>query len=162
LRRDFRVERRRLIEGCLEQLIGNPEKGGRHFTVWAPRQTGKTWKDFYRAFSRKHGLWDRPLILFIDEADTAPPLLLDLMVNQLREMYLKREDNRLHGLAIVGVRAVPERAEDQAVRYARKLDSPAIALAVFVPSEDEEILRELSAREVRDDVELEVVAIGWA
>ena len=37
------MERRELIEHCMEQLIGDPEEGGHYFTIWAPRQTGKTW-----------------------------------------------------------------------------------------------------------------------
>jgi len=169
-RRHFTVPRKELVDSCLKDLVGDPEEGGHYFTVWGPRQTGKTWlvhrvkreiearygdafavhcaslgrtrgmryerqerseelslpqgladvledelpgsprlstwKDFYRLFSKEHGRWDRPLILFIDEADTTPPLLLDLMVNQFREMYLKREGNRLHGLALAGVHAV--------------------------------------------------------
>lgn len=33
-----------LIEQAYQQLIGeNPEQGGHYITVWAPRQTGKTW-----------------------------------------------------------------------------------------------------------------------
>jgi len=32
-----------LVEQCVAQLIDNPEKGGHYFTIWAPRQTGKTW-----------------------------------------------------------------------------------------------------------------------
>ncbi|MFN8493739.1 MAG: hypothetical protein U0350_39420 [Caldilineaceae bacterium] len=166
----FCVERRALVERCLSQLIGIPEKGGSYFTIWAPRQTGKTWlmrqvkqaveqrygdqftvfsfsfgnlrgmgetitaqwntidfpepfrdvlesalpgnprveawTDFVKLFARQGGLWDRPLILLIDEADTAPPLLLDWIVGRFREMYLDRESNWLHGLALIGVRAV--------------------------------------------------------
>ncbi len=39
----FCVARRELVNKCREYLIGNPEKGGRYFTMWAPRQSGKTW-----------------------------------------------------------------------------------------------------------------------
>ncbi|MCP4344772.1 MAG: AAA family ATPase, partial [Desulfobacterales bacterium] len=165
----FCVERRELIEKCTEQLVGIPEEGGHYFTMWGPRQTGKTWlmrqvirkiseqyadrfalfnfslgalrgmtfdsseysdphlpesfsdllseklpgepdikswKDFRRIFSKNRGLWDHPLILFIDEVDTLPLSFLDLMVAQFRELYLDRENNRLHGLAMIGVRAV--------------------------------------------------------
>ncbi len=164
----FCVERRALVEQGLTQLIGHPQKGGHYFTIWAPRQTGKTWlirqfkqeipqqygeqftvfhfsfgnlrgmtdasvtdeklvpeifsdlleyelpdrpqvttwKDFLYLFAKKGGLWDRPLILLIDEADTAPPKLLDLIVGRFRELYLDQQTNWLHGLALVGVRAV--------------------------------------------------------
>ena len=39
----FCIERKELIERCFSQLIGKPDKGGHYFTIWAPRQTGKTW-----------------------------------------------------------------------------------------------------------------------
>ncbi len=160
------VGREELAGKCRDQLIGNPEKGGHYFTIWAPRQTGKTWlmhqmkreieirckevfsvhsisfgdlrgmeyapsggveiptpfsdvleaglpgnptvktwKEFSYLFSRDRGLWKKPLILMIDEVDMAPAGLLDLIVGRFREMYLNREGNRLHGLALVGVRA---------------------------------------------------------
>ncbi|MEN8220783.1 MAG: AAA-like domain-containing protein, partial [Pseudomonadota bacterium] len=163
----FCVQRKALIAKGVQQLIGSPEeKSGHYFTIWAPRQTGKTWlmrqikqeilqqypdeftvfnfslgklrgmsftekqaefplafgrlikrslpeqpdvknwDDFYQLFSRTEGLWDRPLILLIDEVDTLPLALIDLMVAQFRELYLERENNWLHGLALIGVRAV--------------------------------------------------------
>src|SRR5271163_2504503 len=40
---DFCVERRELVERCVAELVDNPDKGGHYFTIWAPRQTGKTW-----------------------------------------------------------------------------------------------------------------------
>ena len=39
----FSVERRELVESCVQELVGDPDKGGHYFTIWAPRQTGKTW-----------------------------------------------------------------------------------------------------------------------
>lgn len=162
----FCVQRQALIATGVQQLIGSPdEEGGHYFTIWAPRQTGKTWlmtriqeeilqqypekftlfnfslgglrgmnftpsenfpkdfadlleevlpsqpivsswKGFRQLFSRTEGLWDRPLILLIDEVDTIPLALIDLMVAQFRELYLHRETNWLHGLALIGVRAV--------------------------------------------------------
>ncbi len=165
----FCVERRELVRQCTDYLIGNPDKGGHYFTVWGPRQTGKTWlmrqmageiekrhpgqfavhsfsmgrlrgvsldppedeplglppafriflperlpgrpslttwEDFGRLFSGDEGLWEKPLILLIDELDTLPSGFLDIMAAQFREMYLEREKNRLHGLALIGVRAV--------------------------------------------------------
>jgi len=41
--RHFCVPRRDLVEACARHLVDDPEKGGHSFTVWAPRQTGKTW-----------------------------------------------------------------------------------------------------------------------
>jgi len=163
----FCVQRQELIAQGVKQLIGHPKKGGHYFTIWAPRQTGKTWlmrqikqeiqqqypeefalfnfslgglrgmdfspseksdfpktfaellqeklpskpivsswQEFGHLFSKTEGLWDRPLILLIDEVDTLPLALIDLMVAQFRELYLERETNWLHGLALIGVRAV--------------------------------------------------------
>ena len=41
---EYYVPREDLVNKALNQLVGEiPEKGGHYFTVWAPRQTGKTW-----------------------------------------------------------------------------------------------------------------------
>ncbi len=39
----FCVSREELVDQCARQLIGKPAKGGHYFTIWAPRQAGKTW-----------------------------------------------------------------------------------------------------------------------
>jgi hypothetical protein len=40
----YYVPRKKLIERAYSQLMGeNPERGGHYITVWAPRQTGKSW-----------------------------------------------------------------------------------------------------------------------
>jgi hypothetical protein len=161
----FCVERRDLVERCVAQLAGEPGEGGHFFTIWAPRQTGKTWlmrraieevrarygerfavgslqmqgtfgendgeevlfratprlfrdgfgievetprgwDDWMDLFARKGGAFDRPLILLIDEFDSLPPAVIDRMVSAFRMMYLTRDAYFLHGLALVGVRAV--------------------------------------------------------
>jgi len=165
----FFVPREALITTGIQQLIGlsGEEESGHYFTIWAPRQTGKTWlmrriqqeisqqypeqfalltfslgglrgmhftpsessdfpdrfgkllesnlpgepvvnswENFAQLFSKSKGLWDRPVILLIDEVDTIPLSLIDLMVAQFRELYLNRENNWLHGLGLIGVRAV--------------------------------------------------------
>ncbi|MBF0590547.1 MAG: AAA-like domain-containing protein [Nitrospirae bacterium] len=165
-RMNFCVHRRGLIERCAGQLIGDIDEGGRYFTIWAPRQTGKTWimrqvrddiqaryndrfvvgtmsvqgtilkKDdtedsfltnvpmliwetfksridipknwqaFKGLFDRAGGIFDHPVILFIDEFDSLPPKVIDTLVTMFRDMYLKRDSYLLHGLALIGVRAV--------------------------------------------------------
>jgi predicted AAA+ superfamily ATPase len=41
---NYYAPREELIEKTYINLIGeNPAEGGHYFTVWAPRQTGKTW-----------------------------------------------------------------------------------------------------------------------
>lgn len=164
--RHFCVPRRELVEACLTHIVDDPEKGGHYFTIWAPRQAGKTWlmrevkkeieacypdqfqvgmmsmqgvvmEDtdpenefltrvpglFRDAFSIKTsgpenwegladrfhedvGLFERRVILFIDEFDSLPPNVIDRLVSLFRDIYLKRESYLLHGMALIGVRAV--------------------------------------------------------
>jgi len=42
--RHYYVPRQKLRDGVIQHLLGdNPDKGGHYITVWAPRQTGKSW-----------------------------------------------------------------------------------------------------------------------
>ncbi|OQX05231.1 MAG: hypothetical protein BWK80_52485, partial [Desulfobacteraceae bacterium IS3] len=161
------VQRKELIQRCTDQLVGKPDKGGHFFTIWAPRQTGKTWlmrqvkqeiaarfpecfiigtmsvqgvvfkdeeaddrfldnvpilmwetfkiknlpvpadwKSFKNLFSKDNNMFGKPVILFIDEFDSLPPKVIDRLVTLFRDIYLKREHYLLHGLALIGVRAV--------------------------------------------------------
>lgn len=161
------MERLELVNRTQAQLIGNPKKGGHYFTVWAPRQTGKTWlmrqvkkaidaaypdrfttgmmslqgvvmkagepeegflkrlpllfwetfkiemenppasaDEFKNLFLKEKGLFQTPLILFIDEFDSLSAPVSDFLITLFRDMYLKRESYLLHGLALIGVRAV--------------------------------------------------------
>ncbi|MCP4347211.1 MAG: hypothetical protein GY795_16995 [Desulfobacterales bacterium] len=163
----FCVERKYLIDRCAKQLVGNPDKDGHYFTIWASRQAGKTWmmrqvvkkilaeqgdkfqigtmsmqgivmkdeepdenfllkvpfllddgfnitdreppenwESFNTLFSKKKGRFDKPVILFIDEFDSLPLHVIDRLVTMFRDIYLKRENYLLHGLALIGVRAV--------------------------------------------------------
>ena len=131
-RKHFILPRSELVNACADHLIDDPEEGGHFFTIWAPRQTGKTWlarrakgaiesrhpdrysvglvsvqgvvmkpgepeeafldrlpllfwetfriemdsppksfEEFKNLFLREKGLFRRPLILFIDEFDSA-------------------------------------------------------------------------------------------
>jgi predicted AAA+ superfamily ATPase len=159
------VPRRALVEACVEQLVGDLEKGGHYFTIWAPRQAGKTWLIrrameeirarygdrflvgamsmqgivfdddepgcFFKALPRlfresfrleipeigdweawmrllreEGGVFERPAILLIDEFDSLPGSLIDHLVGMFRQIHLKRGAYHLHGLALIGVRAV--------------------------------------------------------
>jgi len=162
----FCIPRNELIGKCFHQMIGNLEKGGHFFTIWSPRQCGKTWlmrqvkkeiekqypdkfmvgtmsmqgviledadsekellswfpelfrdsldirpdipedwKAWIRFFHKTEGLFKKPLILFIDEFDSLPRKMIDRLVAIFRDMYLKRDSFNLHGLALIGVRAV--------------------------------------------------------
>jgi len=66
----------------------------------------QSWSDWRKLFSKDSSIFDRPLILVIDEFDKLPPGIIDGLVSLFREMYLKRKSYVLHGLALVGVRAV--------------------------------------------------------
>ncbi|QTA78061.1 NTP hydrolase p-loop-containing [Desulfonema limicola] len=165
-RHHFCVKRNNLIQKCFNQLIGIPDEGGHYFTIWSPRQCGKTWlmrqvkkeiekqypeqftigmmsmqgviledrdseneilswfpglfrdsvkiqpdppgdwKAWTKFFHKTEGLFKKPLILFIDEFDSLPSKMIDRLVTLFRDMYLKREDYNIHGLALIGVRAV--------------------------------------------------------
>lgn len=64
------------------------------------------WEGWARLFHKSHGLFDRPVILLIDEFDSLPPKVIDQLVTLFRNVYLERENYFLHGLALIGVRAV--------------------------------------------------------
>lgn len=162
----FGVARSELVEQCVEQLVGVPGDAGHFFTMWGPRQSGKTWimrqamaeirarygdrftvgtfsmgstaltddepvdaflgrvphllerafgregpapatwQDWMDTFRAGAGLFDRPVILLIDEFDDLPRGVIDRLVRLFREIYLDRGVFLLHGLALVGVRAV--------------------------------------------------------
>jgi len=162
----FTVPRKALVKACMENLIGDPEEGGHYFTVWAPRQAGKTWlvrrvvqeietlfsnrfaigqmscqgivmepdgpeenflkkipklmldgfdmdveapaawEEWTLFFHKRKGLFKKPVILLIDEFDSLPPAVIDRIVAIFRDVYLNRDDYCVHGLALIGVRAV--------------------------------------------------------
>jgi hypothetical protein len=162
----FCIPRTELIDQCVNQLLAIDRKsGGHYFTIWASRQTGKTWlmrqaatrirqdypedyivatmsmqgiledsesindlwsaipllfgesfkldvkqpnnaKEFKEMFSKTQNLFDKPVILLIDEFDCLPPKIIDAIVSVFRSLYLDRENNFLHALALIGVRSV--------------------------------------------------------
>jgi len=166
-RSHFAVPRTDLVNQCLNSLIGSDNEGGHYFTIWAPRQSGKTWltqqvrkrieaeypdqftvgmmsmqgtillpddppeaflnqvdyliketfditlasvpnswNAFKYLFHKDNTCFKRPLILFIDEFDSLPPTVIDRLVTLFRDIYLKRDRYLLHGLSLIGVRAV--------------------------------------------------------
>jgi len=165
-RSHFSVPRTVLVDNCLNSLIGSDNEGGHYFTLWAPRQTGKTWlmqevrgriqlmypeqfivgmmsmqglsfitdkpvieflkkipKLFMDSFSmdikppetyeewtylfhRTKGVFQKPVILFIDEFDSLPAAVIDQLVSLFRDIYLNRSQYCIHSLALIGVRAV--------------------------------------------------------
>ncbi len=169
----FCIPRKELLTRCTEQVIGRPGKGGHYFTIWSPRQTGKTWlmhqvkkeiekrcagrfiigtmsvqgialkehdppelflsrvpllfrrffglevdipetwEELGLLFLKNTGVFEKPLILFIDEFDKLPPMVIDHLVSMFRDIYLDRENSVLHSLGLVGVRAVLGVESDQ-------------------------------------------------
>lgn len=163
---NFCVPRSSLVDRCVDQLVGEHDSAGNYFTMWAPRQTGKTWilrralaeirarhgdrfitgtfsmqgtvmqddepvdaflkhvprlldlgfqrrvpepvswQDWTNLFRPGGGVFDRPVILLIDEFDDLPAAVIDRLVRLFRDMYLDRASYLLHGLALVGVRGV--------------------------------------------------------
>jgi len=71
-------------------------------------KTGKitAWKEWLNLFSKQRGIFDTPVILLIDEFDKLQTKLINQLVSLFREMYLKRNNYYLHGLALIGVRSV--------------------------------------------------------
>jgi hypothetical protein len=64
------------------------------------------WTGWLSIFGKEGGTFDRPLILLIDEFDSLAPRLIDHLVTAFRRIYLERDAYWLHGLALIGVRAV--------------------------------------------------------
>ena len=64
------------------------------------------WDGWTDLFAADIGIFDRPVLLFIDEFDSLPARIIDRLVTLFRDMHLNREDSMLHGLALIGVRAV--------------------------------------------------------
>jgi hypothetical protein len=54
----FAVPRSELVDECVTRLVGRPdESGGHYFTIWGPRQTGKTWimREAIQAIRERYG-----------------------------------------------------------------------------------------------------------
>ena len=165
-KKHFCINREQLVQKCINSLIDDPEDGGHYFTIWAPRQTGKTWlvkevtkqiqniysskfevgmfsmerviiddndsddvllnnfarlieltfkkecpvpenwKQWIDWFSKDKGIFDKPVIIMIDEFDKLHPKHIDRLVTLFREIYINFDNYWLHGLALIGVRAV--------------------------------------------------------
>jgi hypothetical protein len=54
-----------------------------------------------------------------------------------------------------------EAAQIQAARYAEQLGLDSVTLAVFVPTDDENVLNQLSGERMIGGVKVTVSAVGW-
>ncbi len=113
----------------------------------------EAWEDWSLFFHKKKGLFDKPLILFIDEFDSLPSNLIDKLVGVFRDMYMKRESYFLHGLALIGVHAVLGLDSDRGSPFnvQRSMHVPNFA------AEEVENLFDQYRRESGQDVDAEVV-----
>ena len=215
----FSVPRQKLVSRCASQLVAPGEQDGGHFfTIWAPRQTGKTWlirqaraqiqleyphefivaemsmqgvvlekncvaeefldsipllfsetfhielpsspsswNEWKVLFSKKSGLFLRPVILLIDEFDRLPSSVIDILVGLFRDIYLKRDEYVIHGLALIGVRAALGFGSDKGSPFniQRSLQVPR-----FEKSEVEDLFFQYQT-EVAQKIEPEVVEAVW-
>ncbi|MDM8516202.1 AAA-like domain-containing protein [Desulfobacterales bacterium HSG16] len=168
---NYYAPRNGLIEKAYCRLIGEKmEKGGHYITVWASRQTGKTWimqqvvkkvreqddfevaiitmqsaktvetdKGVLRVLVKKMEQWfdrrlpeidswdnledlfsnklfEKPLILILDEFDALKEDFINKFANGFRDMYIGRQNEAdkpsdkkncmLHGLALICIRSV--------------------------------------------------------
>ncbi|RLC19554.1 MAG: hypothetical protein DRI57_06875, partial [Deltaproteobacteria bacterium] len=79
------------------------------------------------------------------------------------DLHLRRGEQR----GIIEVKSFVDASEvrksrKQAAEYAGRLNMDSVTVALFVPTEDEEILGQLSGGQTIDGVSVTVVAIGWA
>lgn len=65
-----------------------------------------SFREWMKLFQRGTSPFERPLILLIDEFDHLPQPVIDQLVTLFRDLYLNRETTLLHGLTLIGVRAV--------------------------------------------------------
>ncbi len=93
-RHHFCVSRTELVQRCVEQLVGIPDEGGHYFTIWSPRQCGKTWlmRQVARGIAQEHpnqfeiGMMSMQGVLFSDypKVDEFLPRIPRLLEDGLR------------------------------------------------------------------------------
>jgi len=86
----YYAPRQTLIEKAYSQLVGeNPVKGGHYFTVWAPRQTGKTWlMQEVAAQIKRSGNFDAGIIT-IERAkeEEEERAVLDVLIEKMQNAF---------------------------------------------------------------------------
>lgn len=86
----YHVPRNKLIESAYNQLIGDsPEKDGHYITVWAPRQTGKTWimREVVRRMQAAGGFEVGMITLQGAKGIEDQKEILDIFVDELNEQF---------------------------------------------------------------------------
>lgn len=100
----------------LQGIMMEPDEPAENFLKYIPRlfldgfdleiPSLQTWEELTALFQRKTTPFDRPVVLFIDEFDALPASVISRLMSLFRDIFLKRESYLLHGLAIIGVRAI--------------------------------------------------------
>ena len=86
----YYAPRTELIDRAYTQLLGeDPEEGGHYITVWAPRQTGKSWLLLQVVQQFKHTDEFEVAILTMQSAksETTAEGVLDILVRNLRDWF---------------------------------------------------------------------------
>jgi len=134
---NYYVPRTELVNRTYNQLIGeNPEKGGHYFTIWAPRQTGKTWlghnlRQVFKKDERFDYLW-----ISVENIKGYTDVLqsADYIVNRVFH-YLKKE--------IVPLQSVTQFVE---AFSAKRLEKPLILVIDEFDALEENVIHEIVTR----------------
>lgn len=63
------------------------------------------WDEFMEVFTKESRIWDRRLLLLIDEVDAVPEPVLNIVLKHFREMFHYRDHHWVHGLALMGLKS---------------------------------------------------------
>ena len=86
----YYAPRKALIDNAYTQLVGEvPEEGGHYITVWAPRQTGKTWimQQVVKKIREKGDFEVSIISMQSAKTETTDEGVLDFLVANLREWF---------------------------------------------------------------------------
>ncbi|MEM7534883.1 MAG: AAA-like domain-containing protein [Chloroflexota bacterium] len=86
----FYSPRTALIDDATARLVGDdPNKGGHYITVWAPRQTGKTWtmQQVMQKIKHNHDFEVGIITMQSAKEDTDSQSVLDIFVQGLRDWF---------------------------------------------------------------------------
>ncbi len=67
--------------------------------------TPASWEDWSLLFHKSRGLFNRPVLMFMDEFDSLPAKVIDKWATLFRDMYINQKNYVLQGLCLIGVRA---------------------------------------------------------
>ncbi len=129
---NYYVPRSELIDEAYHQLLGEaPEKSGHYFTVWAPRQTGKTWimANVLWRIQKDNRFYVAKINLQSDSSKT-PETSMNYIIDEINTIC----HNRLYLIEVKSFTNFPlfKQALHQSAKYAQSMNCKEITLAVFV------------------------------